>query len=423
MTITANRKTASKCAPVYVLGGAQTDFARNWSREELGIDAMMGEALFAGLESTGLAPRDIETAHIGNFTAELFCRQGQLGGIFAALDPAFSGLPTSRHEAACASGSMAILAAMAEIEAQRYGLACVLGVEYMRNVPGQTATEYLGAAAWAGQEWQDARYLWPAAFNDLITAYSQRYGEVQYAHLGEIARINYANGKRNPNAQTRKWDFDAKSFTEDDEANPVIEGRVRRNDCGQVTDGAAVVFLASAEVAAGWAKAHGVALETVPRITGWGHRTATMRFTDKLAESAGEALVLPHVGGAVRDCLDRAGLADAFALDAIETHDCFAMTEYAAIDSFGITAPGESWKAIEDGTIAPGGRLPINPSGGLIGLGHPVGATGVRMMLDGWRQVSGNAGENQVDGARRVGLLNIGGSTTTIASFVVAREA
>ncbi len=423
MITVASRKTATRRAPVYVLGGAQTDFARNWSREELGIDAMMCEALFAGLESTGLAPRDIETAHIGNFTAELFCRQGQLGGIFAALDPAFSGLPTSRHEAACASGSMAILAAMAEIEAQRYGLACVLGVEYMRNVPGQTAAEYLGAAAWAGQEWQDARYLWPAAFNDLIDAYSTRYGEVQYAHLGEIARINYANGKRNPNAQTRKWNFDEKSFTEDDDANPVIEGRVRRNDCGQVTDGAAVVFLASAEVAAAWAKARGVALETVPQILGWGHRTATMRFADKLAESAGEALVLPHVGGAVRDCLDRAGLADAFALDAIETHDCFAMTEYAAIDSFGITAPGESWKAIEDGTIAPGGRLPINPSGGLIGLGHPVGATGVRMMLDGWRQVSGNAGDNQVDGAKRVGLLNIGGSTTTIASFVVAREA
>lgn len=411
--------TSGNRTPIYVLGGAQTDFARNWNREDLGIDAMMGEALHAGLANTGLAATDIETAHIGNFTAELFCKQGQLGGIFVSLDPAFSGLPTSRHEAACASGSMAIMAAMAELEAGRYGLACVLGVEYMRNVPGQTAAEYLGAAAWAGQEWQDARYLWPAAFNDLIGAYSQRFGEVKYEHLGEIARINYANGKRNPNAQTRNWKFDDKSFIEDDDANPVIEGRVRRNDCGQVTDGAAVVFLANAEVAARWAKARGIALETVPRILGWGHRTATMRFADKIAESANQPLVLPHVGGAVRDCFDRAGIANAFALDAIETHDCFAMTEYAAIDSFGITAPGESWKAVEDGTIAPGGRLPINPSGGLIGLGHPVGATGVRMMLDGWRQVTGNAGDNQVEGARKVGLLNIGGSTTTIASFVV----
>jgi len=83
--------------------------------------------------------------------------------------------------------------------------------------------------------------------------------------------------------------------------------------------------------------------------------------------------------------------------------------------------PGESWKAVEAGVIAADGKLPINPSGGLIGLGHPVGATGVRMMLDGYRQVTGNAGDYQVEGARRVGLLNIGGSTTTIASFVVGQ--
>lgn len=95
------------------------------------------------------------------------------------------------------------------------------------------------------------------------------------------------------------------------------------------------------------------------------------------------------------------------------------MTEYAAIDSFGITAPGESWKAVENGVIAADGRLPVNPSGGLIGLGHPVGATGVRMMLDGYKQVTGRAADCQVEGAHKVGLLNIGGSTTTIASFVV----
>jgi acetyl-CoA acetyltransferase len=77
----------------------------------------------------------------------------------------------------------------------------------------------------------------------------------------------------------------------------------------------------------------------------------------------------------------------------------------------------------KEGVIAFDGRLPINPSGGLIGLGHPVGATGVRMMLDGWRQVTGRAGAYQVEGARRVGLLNIGGSTTTIVSFVVGAGA
>lgn len=405
--------------PVYILGGAQTDFARNWAREELGIDAMMREALEKGLEATALEHRDIQSVHVGNFTAELFCGQGQLGGMVASLHPDLSGVPTSRHEAACASGSMAILAAGAEIEAGRYDLVCALGVEYMRNVPGQRAAEYLGAAAWAGREWQDATYVWPAAFNDLIGAYSEKYGRVDYAHLGEIARINYENARRNPYAQSRKWQFNERSFTEDDEANPVIEGRVRRNDCGQVTDGAASVFLASRRFAEEYAKRRGLKLSDLAVIRGWGHRTAPMLFAEKLEESRNSRFVLPQVNQAIRECFARAGIDSPFQLDAIETHDCFAMTEYAAIDSYGITEPGESWKAVEDGTIAAGGRLPINPSGGLIGLGHPVGATGVRMMLDGWRQVTGNAGDCQVEGARRVGLLNIGGSTTTIASFVV----
>jgi acetyl-CoA C-acetyltransferase len=90
-----------------------------------------------------------------------------------------------------------------------------------------------------------------------------------------------------------------------------------------------------------------------------------------------------------------------------------------AIDHLGLTAPGESWKAIEDGDIAMGGKLPINPSGGLIGAGHPVGATGVRMLLDAWKQTAGQAGDYQVEGARTVQTLNIGGSTTTTVSFVV----
>ena len=106
-------------------------------------------------------------------------------------------------------------------------------------------------------------------------------------------------------------------------------------------------------------------------------------------------------------------------IDGFEVHDCFTPSEYVAIDHIGLTAAGESWKAVESGDIEIGGRLPINPSGGLIGGGHPVGATGVRMMLDAAKQVSGLAGEYQVEGARRFGTLNLGGSTATTVSFVI----
>jgi acetyl-CoA C-acetyltransferase len=403
---------------VFVLGGFQTDFAKNYSRENKDIAALMDEAVEGALETCKIEAREIETAHVGNFAAELFCNQGILGGVFAALRPEFNGLPSGRHEAACASGSLAVLGAASEIEAGRYGLSCVLGVEYMRNVPGQKGAEYLGVAARTGHEWQDATYLWPRAFSDLTEEYDRRYG-VDYRHIGRIAEINLANGKRNPNAQTRKWVYGPKSFTEDEEANPRIEGRVRRNDCAQVTDGAAAVFLASRAVAEQWAKRQGIALEQVPRILGWGHRSTTIQFKDKIADSKDKPYVFPQVRGTIEDAFRRANIGHVFELDAIETHDCFAMTEYMAIDHFGITPPGESFKAVEDGTVDFGGKLPINPSGGLIGLGHPVGATGVRMVLDAAKQVKGDCGDYQVEGATKVATLNIGGSTTTSCCFVI----
>ena len=130
--------------------------------------------------------------------------------------------------------------------------------------------------------------------------------------------------------------------------------------------------------------------------------------------------MLPHTRQAILDAFKRAGVTDCWGVQAIETHDCFTTSEYMAIDHFGLTKPGESWKAVEDGTIEMGGKLPINPSGGLIGAGHPVGATGTppgaRRLQAGHRR---SAGDYQVEGAKRVATLNIGGSGTTSVCFVV----
>lgn len=405
---------------VYILGGWQSDFKRNWAREGLEIGDGFAEALHGGLDAVGMAPAEIEVGHVGNFVGDLFSGQGQLGGFFAMAEPAFDGLPTSRHEAACASGSIALLAAMADIESGRYGTAAVVGLEMMRNVPGETGAAYLGAAAWVGHEYQGARYVWPRAFSELTDEYDRRYG-IDEAHLRRISQINFANARLNPNAQTRDYVFNDASFAADDEANPVIEGRVRKSDCGQVTDGAAMVVLASAERAADYARRRGVPLESLPRIKGWGHRSGPISYARKVEASAGAPYVFPQVKRAIDEARARAGLS-LEAIDAVETHDCFAMTEYMAIDHLGLTAPGESWKAIEAGDIEIGGRLPINPSGGLIGCGHPVGATGVRMALDAFRQTTGTAGGGQVEGARNVQTLNIGGSTTTTVSLVIGRD-
>ena len=405
-------------AEVFILGGAQSDFARNLEREGGGLFELFRDVAEAGFAATGIEPKEVETAHVGNFAGELFGGQGQLGGFFGHVHPDLAGIPTSRHEAACASGSIAILAASAEIEAGRYGLALVLGIELMRNVPGQRAAEYLGSAAWAGREAQEARYLWPYMFSQVADEYGERFG-LDRAHLRGISENNFANAKRNPNSQTRGWKTDAAFFSDDDQANPPIEGSLRKADCGQVTDGAAAIFLASREVAEAYAKRRDIPMDSIPRIKGWGHSTAPLLYSTKVSGSRGQPYVFPTVRKAMMDALGRAGMADIYSCDGVEVHDCFSITEYMAIDHFGITPPGESWRAVEDGTIALGGKLPVNPSGGLIGLGHPVGATGVRMALDSWRQVTGNAGDYQVEGAKNFATFNVGGSATTSVSFVI----
>lgn len=405
---------------VYVLGGYQTDFSKNWAREGKDIFDLLKSSVEGALESTKINPSEVEVCHIGNFVGELGSKQGQLGGLFASIHPAFSGVPASRHEAACASGSIAILAAAADIEAGRYDLACVTGVELLRNVSGEQAADNLGVACWTGREAQDATYPWPYLFNRLIDVYDERYG-FRYEHIAEIAKINLENAKRNPNAQTRQWQFNEYSFLENDEHNHVIEGRVRRQDCGQVTDGGATIFLSSEKYAKAYADRLQIPFENIPVIKGWGHKTAPMLLEDKIKESAEQRYVFPHVRKAIEDMFDRAGLRGVDDIDAIETHDCFSITEYMAIDHFGITEPGENWKAIESGDIAFSGRIPINPSGGLIGLGHPVGATGIRMVLDAYKQVTGTAGSYQVKDAKNVATLNIGGSTTTTVCFVIGR--
>lgn len=399
---------------IWVLGGHQSDFARNLAREGVGFDGLTAEVVGATLAAAGIDATDVDVVHVANAFGELFTGQAHLAAMPATVCPDLWGVPASRHEAACASGSIAVRAAMADLAAGYADVALVVGVELERNVPGPTASDHLGAAAWVGHEGRPGSVIWADMFDRVADEYDRRFG-IDDIHLRAIGANNLANAKRNPNAQTRTWsvpDLIGPAGTDDD-LNPVVEGRVRRYDCSQITDGGAGVVLCSDR----FRRDH-PGLVPLARIAGWGHRTAGLPLEAKLERSAGQPYVMPHVRQAATDAMDRAGIT-VDDLDALETHDCFTPSEYLAIDHIGLTAPGESWKAVENGDIAVGGRLPINAGGGLIGGGHPVGATGVRMLLDATRQVSGTAGDHQVDGARRVATLNIGGSTATTVSFVV----
>lgn len=413
-------KPVKQTPDIYILGGSQTDFARNWQREGLELFDMFAESLHEAVMNAQIEPAQIDVGHVGNFAGELFAGQGLIGGFFGHVFPELATLPTSRHEAACASGSIAVMSAMRDIEAGHYDVACVLGLELMRNVDGKTGAEYLGAAAWQGKEAMpdECDFPWPFMFDRLTREYDERYG-INGDYLNRIAEINFGNGRDNDRAQTRKWKFPEGAFSCDDELNPVIEGLVRKQDCGQITDGAACVILANEEKAKEHATKLGISLADIPRVKGWGHRSAPILLEHKLALSKDKPLVFPHANTTLVEAAQRAGFEQVSDLDGLETHDCFTMTEYMAIDHAGLTAPGESWKAVEEGRITRDGDFPINPSGGLIGLGHPVGATGVRMVLDCARQVTGRAGGYQLPKAENMITFNVGGSATTCVSFVV----
>ena len=220
---------------------------------------------------------------------------------------------------------------------------------------------------------------------ELADEYDRRYG-LDDAHLRAIAAAQLrATPSANPNAQTRDWTV----------ARP-LHRRRRRPTRSSRAGSAASTAARSPTAAPGSCSSPTTTCATTPTRRPIG-RHRRLGPPHRRPGPAAEArprrpttpYVLPHVRRRILDAFGRAAASTLDDLDGIETHDCFTPSEYLAIDHFGITGPGESWKAIEDGEIEIGGRLPINPSGGLIGGGHPVGATGVRMLLDAAKQVSG----------------------------------
>jgi acetyl-CoA C-acetyltransferase len=398
----------------WVMGGTQTDFARNWTKEGGDFADLFAEIVQGALASSGVAPHDIGVIHVGNAFSQRFTGQGHLGAMAATVEPALWGVPATQHEGACAAGGVAVIAAMADLESGRYDCALVLGAELEKTVPGDEAAAAINAASWVGHEADGVQFVWPHMFSALADEYDRRYG-LDGDHLRAIGELNFRNARSNPNAQTRAWTLTPASFSEDDHANPVVDGWLRQQDCSQITDGGAAVVLVSDRFLADHPH---LSVRPRARVMGWGHRTVGLPLDRKLAMSADDPYVFPHVRRAVLDSFERAGT-EIDRIDGVETHDCFSMSEYMAIDHLGITPPGDAWKAIEAGDLERDGRMPVNASGGLMGLGHPVGATGVRMLLDAFGQVTAQAGDYQIDGAGTMATLNIGGSTSTVVTFVV----
>jgi len=418
----------SHVSRAYIIGGAQTDFERNWTKEGKNVIALLKETVNDGLKAAALSYDDIRTLNVqnkigcfvGNFIAEQYINQGHLGGLLTLVDNSFYGVPSARYEAACASGSVALEAAITKVQNGDYDLALVIGWELMKTVNSRLGGDILGKAAYYEEEGKDIDYPFPKLFGRLADEMVDKYHLDRKRYMDSLAMIsvnNYENAKRNPLAQTRKWFMSyEQAKNRGTENNPLVGGCLATSDCSQVTDGAAIVFVASED----FIKSR--SLNGKPYIKGYGHRVAPMLFEDKISEAKESEFILPWTRQTVIDAYKRSGLS-VDDIDVFETHDCFTSSEYAAISAFGITGPGDEYRAIEEGTIFFNGEKPINPSGGLIGCGHPVGATGVRMCLDIYKQIEGTAEGYQVK-KKRINngmMLNIGGTATTNYVYIIGK--
>lgn len=380
--------------PVHVIGACRTDFKRNLLKEGRGLRDIIAEAARGAVADAGIAPRDVQSGVVGNFAAGLFTRQLHLGALLAEADPAWRGLPTLHAEAACASGAVAVLTGAHQIMAGLRDVVLVVGAEQQKTMAPADGADVLGAAAdFKREKAAYGDFMIPKLFGRIAQLYQQKFGLTD-EQLAAVALKNYEHARRNPLAQTRDAAPPA------GEANTRIAPPLRLSDCSQITDGAAAVVLCSKRFA------DKLTTKSAARLTGFGHRT------DHLALDAKDA---PHFSVA------RAAAADAYAMagtgpqeiSAAEVHDCFSITEIVAYEILRFAEPGQGARLAESGATRLGSRLPVNAGGGLIGDGHPVGATGVRQVCEAFLQLTGRAGERQVAGAKRYLCLNIGGSLTT----------
>ena len=362
---------------VAIVGMGCTPFGEHWSKsaEDLLIDAV-GECLAS---VPGVSQDDVDAYWLGTLGS------GQSGlTLSRALATGYK--PVTRVENYCASGSESFRNACYAVASGAYDVVMATGVEKLKDSgfsgllrgdpPGDGTASELSMTA-------------PAAFSMLDPAYCARYGvdpADMRAAMTHVAWKNHVNGARNAKAQ-----FRAEVPKEKIEAAPKVAGRLGVFDCSGVSDGAAAALIVRAEDA--------------PRYT---DRPVYVKALSLVAGPAMGALdpdydytTFPEVVRSVEDAYAQAGVTDPRRqISLAEVHDCFTPTELVLMEDMGFSDRGQAWKDILAGDFELAGRLPVNPDGGLKSFGHPVGASGLRMLYEAWLQFRGEAGERQLDPTR-----------------------
>ncbi len=364
-------------------------------------ESLMARVSGAALAHAGIGPGDVDGIYAGVMNSG-FQKQDFQAALVALADPALAYVPATRLENACATGSAALYAAMDFIEAGRGRVALVVGAEKMTARPTEEVGDILLNASYRKEE-ADLPGGFAGVFGRIASAYFERHGD-QGEALARIAAKNHANALGNPYAQIRK-DLGFEFCNTVSDRNPYVAAPLRRTDCSLISDGAAALVLADAETAAG-----------LRRATGF---RARRHVNDILPLSRRDPIAFEGAARAWREALADAG-ATLDDLSLVETHDCFTIAELIEYEAMGLTPRGQGARALREGWVYPGGRLPVNPSGGLKAKGHPVGATGVSMHVLACMQLAGEAGGMQVPDATLAGVFNMGGAA--VANYVSLLE-
>lgn len=370
-------------------------------KETRDVETLVVEAAEAALADAGIGAAEVDEIFLGHFNAG-FTPQDFTSSLVLQADPAFRFKPATRVENACATGSAAVHGGLRAIEARRARVVLVVGVEKMTELSGTEIGETLLKASYLKEE-KGIEGGFAGVFARIAQMYFQRHGDQSDA-LAAIAAKNHRNGVANPFAQMRK-DLGFEFCRTPSDKNPFVAGPLKRTDCSLVSDGAAALVLADVDTALAMKKA--VAFR------------AAVQVNDFLPMSRRDIVLFEGCEQAWSRALAQArlGLDD---LDLVETHDCFTIAELLEYEAMGLTPRGQGAKAALEGWTAKDGKLPVNPSGGLKAKGHPIGATGVSMHVLTAMQLTGSAGEMQIDGATLGGIYNMGGAC--VASYCSVLE-
>jgi acetyl-CoA C-acetyltransferase len=381
---------------VCIAGVATTKFGELWDTSPR---TLASNAVFGALEDAKMEKTDIDALFVGNMLSGMLGGQEHLGAFFADALGLF--VPAFKIEGACASGGLAVHAAVMSILSGKYETVCVLGVEKMTDhKPEDVATALAGAGS---DEERLSAATFPGLYALLACVHMERFGTTS-EQMAFVAVKNHYHASMNPNAQ-----FNNVLTVEGVLKSAMIAHPLHLLDCSPISDGASALIISK--------KKKEKRRQDVEII-------ASSVATDTLALAGRQSLEeLKATRVAAASAYRQAGILPKD-VSVAEVHDCFTIAEILAMEDLGFFEKGRAAHAIKQGETMLGGHkdLVVNPSGGLKGCGHPVGATGVKQLVEIVDQLREKAGKRQVAGARYGLTHNVGGSGATAVVHILKRS-